>query len=373
MKIFSLLFGIVLLAVSSCTNNNNLCGHVSGCDSDTLLIYVADVSTGKWVDVDTIALRDGYFETHIVDTALLEVQVSAMRKHGSDESQIIGESFLFFPGDKMRLEGNLPYGINASGTNLYDALAEQKELVCVNTKLSEVDELSSNLDEDEDALLSDSLDMVYDRLIDEQNQLKFKVIQQQPNSLLAGYLALSLQSEEGVKAISLLSDEVKNGLLANLITEVTSMYERDLSIEQAKDKIMEGNVAPHLSFKGLEGKIKTSADFRGKYMVLDFWGSWCGWCLAGIPKMKTYYAKYNDKVEFVGVCTSDKEDKWRRAVDKYELPWVNLFAEEDTEVLLDFAISCFPTKIIVDPEGNIVDVFEGESEDFYEKLDLLFK
>ena len=51
-------------------------------------------------------------------------------------------------------------------------------------------------------------------------------------------------------------------------------------------------MAPDFTLNDINGKPLALSSLRGKYVVIDFWGSWCGWCIKGIPKMKEYYAKY---------------------------------------------------------------------------------
>ena len=78
-------------------------------------------------------------------------------------------------------------------------------------------------------------------------------------------------------------------------------------------------------------------------------------------------------MEIVGVCCGDTEEKWRAGVAEHELPWTNLFNGDGTEITNVYAISGYPTKVLIDPDGKIVDVFVGESPALYEKLDELFK
>ena len=109
-------------------------------------------------------------------------------------------------------------------------------------------------------------------------------------------------------------------------------------------------------------------------MVLDFWGSWCGWCIKGFPEMKKYYAKYKNKVEFLGIACGDTEKKWKDAVAKHEVPWLNVLnGKDDKDVSTMYAISGYPTKIVIDPQGEIARVVVGESPEFYTYLDGLFK
>lgn len=78
-------------------------------------------------------------------------------------------------------------------------------------------------------------------------------------------------------------------------------------------------------------------------------------------------------MEIVGICCGDTEEKWRNGVKKHKLPWTNLFNDKDNDITTIYAISGYPTKILIDPDGKIVDVFVGESEDLYNRLDELFK
>ena len=107
--------------------------------------------------------------------------------------------------------------------------------------------------------------------------------------------------------------------------------------------------------------------------MLDFWGSWCGWCIKGMPQMKEYYKKYEGKFEIVGVDCGDTEKRWRDAVAKHELPWIHVFnTKGDNDVTVKYAIQGYPTKIIVAPDGKIAKTIVGESPDFYTFLDEVF-
>ena len=123
----------------------------------------------------------------------------------------------------------------------------------------------------------------------------------------------------------------------------------------------------------INGKPLKLSSLRGKYVILDFWGSWCGWCIKGIPEMKKYYEKYKGKFEILGIDCNDPEEKWRAAVEKYELPWLHVYNPNDSKVLSEYGIQGFPTKIIVDPDGKIVKTIIGEDPAFYALLDEMFK
>lgn len=141
---------------------------------------------------------------------------------------------------------------------------------------------------------------------------------------------------------------------------------------QQKSEPAEGAPAPTFTLNDINGKPLSLESLRGKYVVLDFWGSWCIWCIRGIPQMKEYYAKYNGKFEILGIDCNDPQEKWRAAVEKYELPWLHVYCPRESTLLKDYAIQGFPTKIIIDPEGKIHKTIIGEDPAFYQILDGLF-
>ena len=141
----------------------------------------------------------------------------------------------------------------------------------------------------------------------------------------------------------------------------------------ATDNSPSSNLAPDFTLNDLSGKPLTLSSLRGKYVILDFWGSWCGWCIKGIPQMKEYYQKYAGKFEILGIDCNDPEERWKAAVEKYELPWLHVYNPQGSQVLEQYGIQGFPTKIVVGPDGKIVKTIIGEDPAFYTFLDELFK
>jgi len=133
--------------------------------------------------------------------------------------------------------------------------------------------------------------------------------------------------------------------------------------------IKEGAKAPDFTAMKTDGKNLTLSSLQGKYVVLDFWGSWCKWCIKGFPDMKAAYAKHKDKVEFVGVACRDSEEKWKSATAKYELPWISVLNPAGNDLVKVYEVQGFPTKIVIDPQGKIVKIVLGEDPSFYTFLD----
>lgn len=143
--------------------------------------------------------------------------------------------------------------------------------------------------------------------------------------------------------------------------------------QEANDTLEDQPMAPDFELTDINGKQFRLSSLRGKIVVIDFWGSWCGWCVKGMPEMKKYYEKYKDRLEILGIDCNDKEEKWLDAIKKNELPWKHVFNPKDSELTTKYAIQGFPTKIILDPNGKILKTVVGESPEFYTFLDELFK
>ena len=188
------------------------------------------------------------------------------------------------------------------------------------------------------------------------------------------YLLANLGMDNIRELLPKLADKVKNGPLAALYQSLDNMLAKEQAREEAKKAITEGAPAPDFTLKDINGKDLALSSLRGKYVVLDFWGSWCGWCIKGIPDMKKYYDKYKNKMEILGIDCNDTEEKWKEAVKEHDIPWLHVRNESGkNDVSILYAIEGYPTKIVVDPEGKIAKVVVGEDPAFYEYLDGLFK
>ena len=181
-----------------------------------------------------------------------------------------------------------------------------------------------------------------------------------------------IEPEQMEDVVAGLDPKVANGKMKPVIDALRRQAENQRIRAAAEESVKEGAEAPDFTLPDINGNSFTLSDMRGQWVVLDFWGSWCGWCIKGIPDMKKYYEKYAGKFEIVGIDCRDTQEKWKAAVEKYELPWLHVYNADADGTPDKYAVEGYPTKIIIDPEGKISKIFVGESEKFYEYLDELF-
>lgn len=117
------------------------------------------------------------------------------------------------------------------------------------------------------------------------------------------------------------------------------------------------------------------AAFKGKYVLVDFWASWCGPCRAENPNVLKAYNKYKDKgFTIVGISLDDKAEKWKKAIRDDKMPWDELSDLKGwkNEVSDYFGIQGIPSNLLIDPSGKIVARdLRGEALD--QKLNELLK
>ena len=114
--------------------------------------------------------------------------------------------------------------------------------------------------------------------------------------------------------------------------------------------------------------------WRGKYVLVDFWGTWCGACIAGMPEMKKFAAKHEGKLMLLGIAKESDEQRWRKYLDTSEWDWKQIVSGKGEEnYVLRFNVQGFPPKIRIGPDGRILKRLVGEEPGFYEELEQLIK
>ena len=124
---------------------------------------------------------------------------------------------------------------------------------------------------------------------------------------------------------------------------------------QAMDaKIKIGERFPNAKVKDNAGEIKQLSDYvgKGKYVLIDFWASWCGPCRNEMPNVKVAYEKYASKgFEVISISIDKKQKAWRTAIEELGMNWTQVLNVDAADV---YGIYAIPKTFLVDPEGIVV-------------------
>ncbi|MDE1192774.1 MAG: TlpA disulfide reductase family protein [Arachidicoccus sp.] len=122
-------------------------------------------------------------------------------------------------------------------------------------------------------------------------------------------------------------------------------------------KITEGNPAIPFTQNDVNGKPVSLSDFKGKYVLVDFWASWCGPCRAENPNVVKAYNKYKDKnFTVLGVSLDQSADSWKEAIAKDNLTWTEVSDLKywKNEAAAKYGIQAIPANFLIDPNGIII-------------------
>lgn len=213
----------------------------------------------------------------------------------------------------------------------------------------------------------DTIENLTQKYVDVQTRF----IKDNPKSPAAVYALIMLAQDDSYGDLfSNLTPEAKRSILYPFAEKYFEAFRKQLEAQKKVDALGSGTVkAPEFTLPDLQGKKVSLADFKGKWVILDFWGSWCRWCIKGFPDLKEAYAKYHSNgLEIIGIDCGDTDADWKAAVKQYELPWIHVYNGDDKTLIEKYAVQGYPTKVIINPEGVIVNVTTGEDPKFFDIL-----
>lgn len=131
----------------------------------------------------------------------------------------------------------------------------------------------------------------------------------------------------------------------------------DLDEKYATNLLQPGTDAPEIALKTIDGRKFSLKSLRGKYVVIDFWASWCPDCRKDAPNIVAMYNRFHAKgVEFVGVSFDVKADAWKSGVEKLGIPYTQLSDLKnmrESAVSHAYRIKWIPSVYIIDPQGKV--------------------
>lgn len=368
---------LVAVAINACTQSNTfkIVGKIEGiADGDVVQLRTVENRVGTLFMQDTI--RDGKFSFE-GETDSLQMLIFSV--NGDNWPRTIFSVWIS-PGSRTKITGN---GYYLSSWSIKSNVKEQQEEEIYRDAMGE---LSSRFDSlyflyhksldrmrqvDNDSTRAESR-----RCRDQFNNINFiehqktlEVMATRPVTeswidrlaLYAGAAAASMgyfsYPEENIKLLqdlyNRLSDEQKQGEKGQLIHR----YVFPMEI------IQEGQPMADAELYDPRGNtFKIDKDFRGKYLLLDFWGVGCAPCIAAFPEMKEIHEAHGDKLTIISIST-DSEKVWKEGLERHQLPWVNLTDYLGIQGYASlYGAPGIPFYVLISPDGIVEKMWAGYKE-----------
>lgn len=344
---------------------------------DTLVLLGCDYDNPRGNKITDLVTKNGKFEYKVKLDKPKNLVFYRPFSQQVGNSMIHSGNIPAIPGETVELKGTVT-DYQVKGTGFYKQYANLQNILKEASRVmyAASDQYSAKVKGNKDENIRKEAEKEYVETMKTNNEKMTAelttYLKEHNKEEASAYIALYLDPSKLDMVLNTLDPSIVNGRLSGIFDAVKARIKAQQIEQEAKQKVADGKMAPDFTLKDIHGQDFTLSSLRGKYVILDFWGSWCGWCIKGMPKMKEYYEKYKGKFEIVGVDCQDTEAKWKAAVEKHQIPWLHVKNESQDLVPEKYAVTAYPTKVLINPDGTINKTIVGESEDFYQYLDSLF-
>jgi peroxiredoxin len=368
-----ILLFITVLFIFSCTSNHN----------NGLFIVKGDLKNAPDQKVFLEQLFFNQDPPHVLDTAEMKNGKFEVKAHAAEEGLY-----------RLKFEKNAGY-IFINDRDDIDFSANANDSILRTTKFNTPANASLT------ALIM-TLDSIHTKLINEDQTRKdyqqqnndslafiadnaFNISNEWYNNFLVHYIDTASNPINALFALSYTQD-VSMDTVKNLMANLTKKFPKNSSVAEmqkqfnqfaaAKDNkatsgnIAVGEMAPDITLPDVDGKPFSLSSLRGKYVLVDFWASWCGPCRQENPNVVANYNQFKDKnFTVLGVSLDQDKKAWQKAIKDDGLVWKQIsdlkFWNSAAATL--YHVEAIPFNVLIDPQGKII-ATELRGNDLHNKL-----
>ena len=308
-------------------------------------VYLIDLLTGK--AIDSMVVADGKFS--FTGTADKDAFMSVKAENRTWSTDFFND------GTPITINVN---DSTLKGSPLNERLAKLEVEQDIPRRI--MNAKTSKMSKEEIMAHQDELMDEMNKMIDNMTTFANKVFKEERNSLIpiafAGYYFV----DNGVEAYDeLVKQQV---VFANhpCLKKTRDEVEALLKPKDSPKTAFIGQQFTDLEMADPDGKMHKISELvgEGKYVLVDFWASWCGPCRAEMPNVLEAYNKYHEKgFEVIGVSFDEKKDAWIKAVNQLKMPWLQISDLKGWKCAAApiYKIDGIPDNILIDPQGKIIE------------------